>query len=64
MLQNICLAQASAREVYVVNVSGTVDPGMAAFIKRALGVPLTIQIPILFLKWIPSADVSIPHYRS
>jgi membrane-bound serine protease (ClpP class) len=36
MLQNICLAQASAREVYVVNVSGTVDPGMAAFIKRAL----------------------------
>ena len=39
MLQNICLAQASAREVSVVNVSGTVDPGMAAFIKRALGVP-------------------------
>ena len=39
MLQNTCLAQTSAREVYVVNVSGTVDPGMAAFIKRALGVP-------------------------
>ena len=39
MLQNICLAQAPAREVYVVNVSGTVDPGMAAFIKRALGGP-------------------------
>ena len=39
MLQNSCLAQASAREVYVVNVSGTVDPGMAAFIKRALGGP-------------------------
>jgi membrane-bound serine protease (ClpP class) len=39
MLQNIYLVQASAREVYVVNVSGTVDPGMAAFIKRALEVP-------------------------
>lgn len=39
MLRSICLAQASAREVYVVNVSGTVAPGMAAFIKRALGVP-------------------------
>ena len=39
MLQDICLAQASAREVYVVKVSGTVDPGMAAYIKRALGVP-------------------------
>ena len=38
MLQNSCLAQASGREVYLVNISGTVDPGMAAFIKRALEV--------------------------
>jgi membrane-bound serine protease (ClpP class) len=38
MLQHICLSQTSAREVYVVNISGTVDPGMAAFIERALSV--------------------------
>jgi membrane-bound serine protease (ClpP class) len=39
MLQNEGIAQVSARKIYVVPVSGTVDPGMAAFIKRALGVP-------------------------
>ena len=39
MFQNVCLAQPSARKVYVINISGTVDPGMAAFIKRAISVP-------------------------
>ena len=36
MLQHADFGQASARKVYVIPVSGTVDPGMAAFIKRAL----------------------------
>jgi membrane-bound serine protease (ClpP class) len=36
MLQNEGIAQVSARKIYVVPVSGTVDPGMAAFIKRSL----------------------------
>ncbi|UCD81869.1 MAG: hypothetical protein JSW26_10715, partial [Desulfobacterales bacterium] len=30
MLQNVGIAQALARKIYVVPVSGTVDPGMAA----------------------------------
>ena len=32
-------AQESARKIYVVPVSGTVDPGMAAFIKRSIEAP-------------------------
>ena len=36
MMYNVGIVQASVRKVYVVPVSGTVDPGMAAFIKRAL----------------------------
>ena len=32
-------AQVSARNIYVVPVSGTVDPGMAAFIKRSIEAP-------------------------
>jgi membrane-bound serine protease (ClpP class) len=36
MLQNEGITQVSARKIYVVPVSGTVDPGMAAFIKRSL----------------------------
>jgi hypothetical protein len=51
MLQNEGIAQVSARKIYVVPVSGTVDPGMA-------------RIPFWFLNWIPSAAASIPPYRS
>ncbi|MBW1993296.1 MAG: serine protease [Deltaproteobacteria bacterium] len=36
MLQHVGIGQAPARKVCVIPVSGTVDPGMAAFIKRAL----------------------------
>ena len=36
LLPNGGPAQASTRKVYVIPVSGTVDPGMAAFIKRTL----------------------------
>jgi membrane-bound serine protease (ClpP class) len=36
MSQNSCLAQPIERAVYVVNISGTVDPGMAAFMERVL----------------------------
>ena len=36
--QNSCLAQPTERAVYVVNISGTVDPGMAAFMERVLEV--------------------------
>ena len=36
ILPHAGIGQASARKVYVIPVSGTVDPGMAAFIKRAL----------------------------
>ncbi|MEE8540576.1 MAG: NfeD family protein [Desulfobacterales bacterium] len=39
LLPNGRPAQASTRKVYVIPVSGTVDPGMAAFIKRALETP-------------------------
>ena len=46
MLQNSCLAQTSVREVYVINISGTVDPGMAAFIERALEVPTGDPVPM------------------
>jgi membrane-bound serine protease (ClpP class) len=46
VLQNSCLAQASIREVYVINISGTVDPGMAAFIERALEVPTDDPVPL------------------
>jgi len=34
-------AQGSARNIYIVPVSGTVDPGMAAFIKRSIETPLS-----------------------
>ncbi len=36
MLHHAGIARASINRVYVVPVSGTVDPGMAAFIKRAV----------------------------
>jgi membrane-bound serine protease (ClpP class) len=36
MLHNAGMAHAAVLKVYAVPVSGTVDPGMAAFIKRAL----------------------------
>jgi membrane-bound serine protease (ClpP class) len=36
MLHDVGSVTASARKVYVVPVSGTVDPGMAAFIKRTI----------------------------
>ena len=36
MLHDAGIVQASARNVYVVPVTGMVDPGMAAFIKRTL----------------------------
>jgi len=36
MLHDVGSAAASARKVYAVPVSGTVDPGMAAFIKRTV----------------------------
>jgi len=36
MLHDVDIVHASARNVYIVPVSGTVDPGMAAFIKRTL----------------------------
>jgi membrane-bound serine protease (ClpP class) len=39
ILNNAGIVQASVRKIYVVPVSGTVDPGMAAFIKRALQPP-------------------------
>ncbi len=38
-LKSESIAQASAPKIYVVPVSGTVDPGMAAFIKRSLEAP-------------------------
>ena len=40
-LKSESIAQASAPKIYVVPVSGTVDPGMAAFIKRSLEAPLS-----------------------
>ena len=50
LLQSVGLVQASARKVYVVPVSGTVDPGMAAFIKRALVVPADQPDPLFVLE--------------
>ena len=47
MLQNEGIAQVSARKIYVVPVSGTVDPGMAAFIKRSLEAPSDDPDPLL-----------------
>ena len=47
MLQNEGIAQVSARKIYVVPVSGTVDPGMAAFIKRSLEAPSDDSDPLL-----------------
>ena len=48
MLANVRPAQASSRKVYVIPVSGTVDPGMAAFIKRTLETP-TDEADALFV---------------
>jgi len=50
MLQNVGLTRASARKVVVVPVSGTVDPGMAAFIKRALGAPADDSDPLFIIE--------------
>jgi len=47
MLQKEGIAQVSARKIYVVPVSGTVDPGMAAFIKRSLEAPSDDPDPLL-----------------
>jgi len=46
MLPHSRPAQASTRKVYVIPISGTVDPGMAAFIKRALETPTDEADPL------------------
>lgn len=43
ILQHVVIGQTSARKVHVIPVSGTVDPGLAAFIKRALDSRIDIQ---------------------
>ncbi len=47
---NVYLSRASAKKVYVIPVSGTVDPGMAAFIKRALVVPKDDPNPLFIIE--------------
>jgi membrane-bound serine protease (ClpP class) len=48
--QNVCSAQALPQEIVVVNISGTVDPGMAAFIERALSVSADDSNPFFVLE--------------
>jgi len=50
MMHNVGIAQASVRKVYVVPVSGTVDPGMAAFIKRALEASVDDPDPLFIIE--------------
>ncbi|NQT70719.1 MAG: serine protease [Desulfobacteraceae bacterium] len=50
VLNNAGLAHASVRKIYVVPVSGMVDPGMAAFIKRALETPPDDQDPLFIIE--------------
>jgi len=50
VLNNAGLVHASVRKIYVVPVSGMVDPGMAAFIKRALETPPNDQDPLFIIE--------------
>ena len=49
-IHDVARAQASVRKIYVVPVSGTVDPGMAAFIKRALDVSADDPEPFFIIE--------------
>ncbi|MDJ0819665.1 MAG: NfeD family protein [Desulfobacterales bacterium] len=49
-LKSESIAQISSSEIYVVPVSGTVDPGMAAFIKRSLEAPSSDPDSLLILE--------------
>jgi membrane-bound serine protease (ClpP class) len=49
-LKNESIARVSSSAIYVVPVSGTVDPGMAAFIKRSLEAPSSDPDSLLILE--------------
>jgi membrane-bound serine protease (ClpP class) len=50
MLHDVDIVQASTRNVYIVPVSGMVDPGMAAFIKRTIEAHANDPDPLFILE--------------